>query len=375
MRSGKYMYHECNQNVQTNLKGNTMKKLLAELISIPGPCGLEHRVIRYLYDRLKDKVDEIKVDGLGNLIVSKKGALPGPHLVVSAHSDEVGFIVKKIEPNGLIRFEKLGGHDDRILLSETVVLTGDKGSIPGVIGTISAHMMKFDNTQHIRNYREMYIDCGAKDAAEVERLGIHIGDPITWSTPFTEAGESRAYGHAFDDRCGCALLAKMFEDADFSKVHGTVTGVFSTQEEVGLRGAETASHVIDADVALALDTTAVSDTFEGMMDRTLGLGNGAGIKVMDSSLIASRAVWKKLEKVAKENNIPYQLEIFTGIGTDAGILHRGAKGTPSSCISIPSRYAHSSIEMIDMNDFQACYDLFLAFIYDMRDAAEFSFLG
>lgn len=352
-----------------------MNELLAELISIPGPCGLEHRVIRYLYDRLKDVADEIKVDGLGNLIVTKHGAFEGPSLVVSAHSDEVGFIVKKIEKNGLIRFEKLGGHDDRILLSETVVLTGDKGSIPGVIGTISAHMKKFDNPQLIRDYRSMYIDCGAKDAEEVERLGIHVGDPITWSTKWTPAGESRVYGHAFDDRCGCALLAHLFETADFSKVHGSVTGVFSTQEEVGLRGAESASHVVNADVALALDTTAVSDTFEAMMDHTLALGDGAGIKVMDASLIASRAVWKKLEQVAKDNNIPYQLEIFTGIGTDAGILHRGAKGVPSSCISIPSRYAHSSIEMIDLDDFKACYDLFEAFVYAMRTAEEFSFLG
>ena len=351
-----------------------MNELLSELIAIPGPCGLEHKVISYLYKRLKPFADEIKVDGLGNLIVTKKGAFDGPSLAVSAHTDEVGFIVKKIEKNGLIRFEKLGGHDDRILLSETVVLTGDKGSVPGVIGTISAHMMKFDNTQHIRNYREMYIDCGAKSAEEVERLGIHVGDPITWSTPFTKAGESRAYGHAFDDRCGCAMLAHMFETLDFSKVHGTVTGIFSTQEEVGLRGAESAAHVINADVALALDTTAVSDTFEAMMDHTLELGNGAGIKVMDSSLIASRTVWKKLEKLAKENDIPYQLEIFTGIGTDAGILHRGAKGVPSSVISIPSRYAHSSVEMIDLDDFKACYDLFEAFIYDMKDASDYSFI-
>ncbi|MCR5795072.1 MAG: M42 family metallopeptidase [Solobacterium sp.] len=351
-----------------------MKELLKELINIPGPCGFEHEVIRFLYERLKDKADEIRIDGLGSLIVTKHGQFEGPHLAVSAHTDEVGFIVKKIEESGLLRFEKLGGHDDRILPAQRVTVTSENGPHPGVIGTISAHMMKFDNAQAIRNYRELYIDIGAEDKAEALAMGIRTGDYVTWDSPLREAGGHRVYGHAFDDRCGCAILVNALETADFSKVHGTLTCIFSTQEEVGLRGAHAAATALKPDAALAVDTTAVSDTPEAMMDRTLALGGGAGIKIMDASLIASKAVWKFMEKAAEEENIPYQTEIFTGIGTDAGALHMGYAGVPSGVISVPSRYAHSCIEMIDTEDFENCAKLLKAFLYRMRSREDFAFL-
>lgn len=350
-----------------------MKELISELISLPGACGQEHAVIRYILNRIKDKVDSYEVNGLGDLIVVKSGAYDGPVLAVSAHTDEVGFIVKKIEKSGLIRFEKLGGHDDRILPAQKVIVHSASGQHKGVIGTISAHMMRFDDASKIRGYRELYIDVGAENDEDVRNMGIRTGDQITWDAPFTMVTEHRAYGHAFDDRCGCAVLIKAIENTDFSKVHGTLIGIFSTQEEVGLRGAHAAAAAIRPDVALAVDTTAVSDTPEAMMDNTLALGKGAGIKVMDFSLLAAKEVWRFMEQTAIEYNIPYQLEIFTGIGTDAGALHQGYSGVPSGVISIPSRYAHSCIEMIDMRDFENCEKLLEAFLLSMRDRKQFAF--
>ena len=255
-----------------------------------------------------------------------------------------------------------------------MLVNSDNGQHPGVIGTISAHMVKFDDPKRIRGYRELYVDVGASDAEEVRAMGIRVGDCITYDQPMREAGTHRVYGHAFDDRAGCAMLAHALETVDFSKVHGTVIGIFSVQEEVGLRGAHAAASALSPDVALAVDTTAVSDTPESMMDRTLALGAGAGIKIMDSSLIAAKSVWKYLEKLAEENDIPYQTEIFTGIGTDAGALHMDSGGVPTGVISVPSRYAHSCVEMMDLNDFQASYDLLEAFILGMRDKAQFSFI-
>ena len=353
-----------------------MRALLRDLVSISGPCGFEHEVARYLYNRLKGVADEIWVDGLGNVIAKKAGAHPGPTLMLSAHADEVGFIVKKIEANGLIRFEKIGGHDDRTILNERVVIRTQDGTLrQGVIGCISAHMMRFDNTQLVRKHSEMYIDVGAKDAAGVARLGIQVADPITWYTPYEEFGESRAMGHGFDDRAGCAVLCKCLEDIDFSQVHGTVYFVFSSQEELGLRGARVASQQIAADVAIAVDTTACSDTFEAMMDNTLCMGRGVGIKVMDFSLLASVHVRKKLQRLAQQQDIPHQLEIFCGIGTDAGEMHKEKAGVPTSVLSIPSRYAHCPVEVIDLGDLQAAKDLLSAFILDMRTKEEFAFLS
>ena len=353
-----------------------MQELLKKLVSIPGPCGFEHEVIRYLRDRLAPAADEIWVDGLGNLIAKKTGAHPGPTLMLSAHADEVGFIVKKIENNGLIRFEKVGGHDDRMILNERVIVRTQDGRLhEGVIGCISCHMLRFDNPQLVRKHSEMYIDVGAKDAEAVRRMGIRVADSITWQTPYTPFGENRVMGHGFDDRAGCAVLAKCLEEIDFTQVYGTVYFVFSVQEELGLRGARVASQQITADVAIAVDTTAASDTFEAMMDNTTRLGDGVAIKAMDFSLLASLPVRKKLTRLAEEHAIPHQIEVFCGIGTDAGEMHKEKAGVPTCVLSIPSRYAHCPVEVLDLGDLQATKDLLTAFITSMRDKSEFAFLA
>ncbi|WP_028550169.1 M42 family metallopeptidase [Paenibacillus sp. UNC451MF] len=352
-----------------------MEKTLNDLCSLTGPSGFEHEVARYIVGKIKDKADEFRVDGLGNVIAIRKGSFPGPKLIVSAHMDEVGFIVKKIQSNGLIRFEKLGGHDDRILLAQKVRIATEKGPVLGVIGTISAHMAKYDDIQKVRKHSELYIDAGVSSREEALELGIRVGDPIVWATEVERIGTSRLVGKAFDDRAGCAVLLKAFEEIDFSQVHGEVCFVFSVQEEVGLRGATTAGRQFEADVALAVDTTAVSDTPEAMMDQTLALGQGVGIKVMDFSLIASLAVRKKLVRLAEQNGITHQLEVFPGIGTDGGALSTSGAGVPTGVLSIPSRYAHSAVELIDLNDLEHTNELLKAFILDLRDPQEFGFIS
>lgn len=152
-----------------------MKQLLQELTGLLGPCGHEHAVARYIAQRIEKVADEVTVDGVGNVIATKQGALPGPTLLVSTHMDEVGFIVKKIEENGLIRFDKLGGHDDRILLAQRVRIGTENGVVPGVIGTISAHMTKFDDPDKVRRHAKLYIDVGASNRQEVEALGVQVG--------------------------------------------------------------------------------------------------------------------------------------------------------------------------------------------------------
>ncbi|TWT04961.1 M42 family metallopeptidase [Planomicrobium sp. CPCC 101079] len=348
-----------------------MKELLERLTSIHGPCGYEDEVAIYIANRLKGQVDSIEIDNAGNLIAIKKGQKPGPRIIVAAHMDEVGFIVKKIEENGLIRFEKLGGHDDRILLSQRVQIKTATGLRTGVIGTISAHMVKFDDPAKVRIHRNLYIDVGAASREEVMELGIEIGDSISWFPHFDFLTETRIAGKAFDDRAGCAILVKALEDLDPADFAGEVTAIFTVQEEVGLRGARVAAHQFDGDVAIALDTTAVSDTPEEMMDKTLELGAGVGIKVIDFSLIANKKVKNHLVKVAKEQGLAYQLEVFPGIGTDAGELSVAQHGIPAGVLSIPSRYAHSSIEVVDLNDVEATRQLLVAFIKDMKYAADY----
>jgi tetrahedral aminopeptidase len=353
-----------------------MIELLKTLTTLSGPCGYEHSVSYFLKEYLKNKVDEVTIDPIGNVIARKKGDKPGPTILLTAHMDEIGFIVKKIEENGLIRFEKLGGHDDRILLAQPVRVMGANGEIPGLIGTMSAHFVKFDDASKVRKHSQLYIDIGVSSKAEVLELGIEVGTPITWGTEFQVIGlgnKPRVRSKALDDRAGCAVLVQVLEEIQELSFAGELVFLFAVQEEVGLRGARTAAEHIHADAAIAIDTTAVSDTPEETMDQTLALGKGTGIKVLDFSLIVHKTMKELLIKLAKENDIPYQLEVFLGIGTDGGAVNYANKGIPTGVLSIPSRYAHSPVEVVDMGDMEATKELVKSFIVNLHEGQTFPF--
>jgi putative aminopeptidase FrvX len=356
--------------------GILMIEILKTLTSLSGPCGYEHSVSYFLKEYLSNQVDEVTIDPIGNVIARKKGGKPGPTVLLTAHIDEVGFIVKKIEANGLLRFEKLGGHDDRILLAQPVKVMGADGELPGIIGTISAHFAKFDDPVKVRKHTQLYIDIGASSKAEALEMGVEIGTPITWGTEFQVFGPKsspKIRAKSLDDRAGCAVLLQTLKELEEQTFAGELIFLFAVQEEVGLRGAKTASEHLQADAAIAVDTTAVSDTLEETMDQTLALGAGTGIKVMDFSLIVHKTMKELLTKLAKEKQIPYQLEIFTGIGTDGSAVNYANKGIPTGVLSIPSRYAHSPVEVLDVNDLEATKDLLKEFVLNLHEGQTFPF--
>jgi tetrahedral aminopeptidase len=356
--------------------GMEMIDLLKTLTSLAGPCGYEHSVSYFLKEFLEDKVDEVRIDPIGNVIAKKKGDKPGPTVLLTAHIDEIGFIVKKIEPNGLLRFEKLGGNDDRILLAQPVRVMGTDGEVPGVIGTISAHYAKFDDATKVRKHSQMYIDIGTSSKNEVLEMGVEIGTPVTWGTEFQQFGPAsspKIRAKSLDDRAGCAVLLQTLKEIQEESFAGELIFLFVVQEEVGLRGAKTASEHLNADAAIAVDTTAASDTPEETMDQSLALGAGTGIKVMDFSLIVHKTMKETLIRLAKENKIPYQLEVFPGIGTDGGAVNYANKGIPTGVLSIPSRYAHSPVEVVDVGDLEATKDLVKAFLLNLHEDQTFPF--
>ncbi|MGG5254360.1 M42 family metallopeptidase [Neobacillus sp. SM06] len=353
-----------------------MKELLKQLTALSGPCGYEHSVVSFLKEYVSDKVDKVTIDPIGNVIARKRGTSPGPIILLTAHMDEIGFIVKKIEENGLLRFEKLGGNDDRILLAQPVKVMGELGDVEGVIGTISAHYAKFDDPGKVRKHSQMYIDIGARSKSEAMEMGIDVGTPVVWGTPFQEFGPEAARkvrAKSLDDRVGCAVLLQTLNEIQDEPFAGELIFLFTVQEEVGLRGAKTASETIEAAAAIAVDTTAVSDTLEDTMDQSLKLGEGAGIKIMDFSLIVHKTMKDLLIQLAKEKGIPYQLEVFTGIGTDGGAVNYANKGIPTGVLSVPSRYAHSPIEVVDLHDLEATKNLLKAFILSLREGQTFPF--
>lgn len=353
-----------------------MEKLLKTLTELHGPSGYEQEVSYYIQEKMRSVLDEVRVDGIGNVTARMKGSKPGPTVLVTAHMDEVGFIVKKVEPNGLLRFEKLGGHDDRILLAQKVRVKGRYGLKRGVIGTIPAHYQKFDDAGRVRKHHELYIDVGARSKEEVAKLGIDVGSTVTWASELEYLGDEetgRFVGKSLDDRAGCAVLMKLVEELEDRDFAGEVVALFTVQEEVGLRGAQVGLAPIDCDVAIALDATVTSDTPEALLDDTLQLGSGAGVKILDMSLIAHPTVKDHFIQLAEKESIPYQPELFTGIGTDGGAVALANKGVPTGVLSIPSRYSHAPVEVIDMEDLQAVQKLLVAFVKGNAEESAFTF--
>jgi tetrahedral aminopeptidase len=342
---------------------------LRDLVALTAPSGQEEDVARFVARRCRELADEVVVDPLGNVIAKRKGSQPGARsLVISAHMDEIGFIVRKIEPNGFLRFEKVGGHDDRILPAQRVWVRGFKGRLLGVIGCKSAHLSK-EERDKVVPHTQMYIDIGAQSADEVQSMGVSVGDPAGYVGELAEVGlnTGRYIAKSLDDRAGCAILLKLLEDLKGQELPGDLFAVFSTQEEVGLRGARTAAQAIQADVALAVDMTAADDTPE-FTTKWLELGKGPGIKIMDFSLLAHPAMRRALQAAADRAGIEAQPEILTGIGTDAGALHQAGRGAPTGAISVANRYTHSPIEMLDIRDLEGAYQLLQEFVAGLQEA-------
>jgi tetrahedral aminopeptidase len=356
-----------------------MYQLLKELCEKVGPSGFEQDVQRYIIEQIKDYADEYHVDPLGNVIAKAAATNHDyPSILFAAHSDEIGFIVKKIEPNGTLRFEKVGGFDDRILLAQPVVIKSRKGYLQGVIGTLSTHYVKWDDPKRIDSHRELYIDIGAGSAEDAKEMGIDVGQPISYGSELKLIGsdkQPRVVGKALDDRAGSALLIKFLQDLKVSeREHGDIYCAFTVQEEVGLRGASVLTSSIKPDYAIAIDTTPTSDTYDVLMTGTRVLGDGPCIKIADKSLISHPIVTEHLKNSAAQASIPYQLEVFMGIGTDGGAIHMTSTGVSTGVVSIPSRYTHSPVEIVDLMDMENSLKLIKEFTYTADKIAGKSFI-
>lgn len=342
---------------------------LRALIELTGPSGQEEDIVRFLRRALEGLADDLVVDPLGNLIAHRKGSpATGKRLLISAHLDEIGFIVQKIEANGFLRFEKVGGHDDRVLLGRRIWVRGMRQRILGVIGCKSAHLTAPADRERVIKHTDMYVDVGAATAEAARAMGVSVGDPMGLVGELAEVGldSGRFIGKSLDDRAGCALLWHLLDELRGAELPGDLYAVFSVQEEVGLRGARTAAQAIQPDVALALDMTAADDTPDTGTGH-LALGHGPAIKVMDNSFISHPAIRRALIAAAERTGVGVQLEILTGIGTDAGALHQAGPGVPTGCLSIVNRYTHSSIEMLDRRDLDGAFRVLKEFVTTLTD--------
>lgn len=326
-----------------------MYNFLKQIIDIPGVSGREGTLLEKIRTLIAPFVDECSFDNLGNLMAVKRGSSENAKdIMLCAHADEIGFIATYIEDNGYVRISNVGGINFvSAAYSKIVFENGTKGVI--------VPEGKISDAKKADNY---YVDIGA-DSKKAAEKKVKVGDVATCEASLDKLMGKRIVGRPFDDRIGCAVLFDIAKTLDAPK--DNVWFVFSTQEEVGCRGAKTAANKIMPDCAIVFDVTGTGDTI-GASPMAVKLGEGAAIKIKDASVICDHEMVEKLAELAKKEKIQYQCEILTYGGTDTSSIQVSGSGARVAALSIPSRYIHSAVEMIDLKDAEACRDLAIAFI-------------
>jgi tetrahedral aminopeptidase len=343
-------------------------ELLAKICQIPGTSGFEQQVRAFVENEIKDYVDEIDIDNMGNLYAIKRGKI-NKRVMCAAHMDEIGFMVKHIDEKGFIRFHTLGGFDPKTLTAQRVIIHGKK-DLMGVMGSKPIHVMTPDERNKLAKIEDYFIDLGLSKE-EVEKY-VTIGDPITRERDLIEMGNC-VNTKSLDNRVAVYILIQTLKELKGKDIPYDFYGVFTVQEEVGLRGAKVAGHKVNPDFGFGLDTTIAYDLpGAAPHEYVTQLGEGTAIKIMDASAICDTRMVRFMKDQAIKQNIKWQPEILTAGGTDtAGIQSMAKDGCITGAISIPTRHLHQVIEMADKSDIDASVDLLVTCVSNM-DAFDYS---
>lgn len=322
---------------------------LKQLCLCPSVSGRENNIRKMLSDLVSPFVDEVRTDALGNLIAVKKGKREGKKIMLCAHMDEIGFLVTFIEDSGMLRVASVGGI--RATAAANTVVVSENGTLGVLVPESNTKELAVD---------KLYIDLGTKSKKESERK-VAIGDFFVCRPDLIKLAGTKVAGRPLDDRVGCAVLLALAEELSDGDFSGEIYFVFSVQEEVGCRGARPAAFGIEPDYALCFDVTATGDSI-GASPMACKVGDGAAVKIKDSSVICHEQVVSQLCDLAEKNKIPYQREVLLAGGTDTSSMQLAGAGTRAGALSIPTRYIHSSTELCDLADAKACIALAAAFV-------------
>lgn len=344
-------------------------ELLKEICEVAGAPGFEQRVREIVLREVTPLVDSVSIDNMGNLTALKKGK-ENKRVMIGAHMDEIGFIVTHIDDNGFIRFHTLGGFDPKTLTAQRVIIHG-KEDVIGVMSSKPIHVMSPEERTKLAKLSDYFIDTGMKKE-EVEKL-ISIGDPITRERELIEMGNC-VNCKSLDNRLAVFILIEMLREMKETEVPYDVYGVFTVQEEVGIRGANVAALAIQPDFGFGLDTTIAFDLPGALPhEKVTSLGEGVAIKIMDSATICDYRMVKYMKQTADQGNIKWQPEILTAGGTDtAGIQRMNPGGAIAGAVSIPTRHLHQVVEMADKDDIRGAIELLKASVLNL-DKYDWSF--
>ena len=342
-----------------------LEGLLEELSNAPGVTGHEEAVRSIVRRELSPVADAVEVDGLGSLLGRIDGTDGAPRVLLTAHMDELGLLVRRVTDEGFLTFQPIGGWLDQAIVNQRWVVQTRLGPVLAVSGIKTVHVMQPKERERVFERGELFLDVGAADRADAtERLGIRPGDPVVPESRFAPlAGGRRYVGKAWDDRVGVAVLLLAARELAQERPSSTVIVAATVQEEVGLRGAQTVAHRADPDIAINLESGVAGDypgiTPDEAQER---LGAGPTLFLHDSSMLPNLALRNLVEDVAGEAGIPLQYNVLAGYGQDASAVQRSRGGVPAVNLAVPTRYLHSHTGVIDRGDVEQAVRLVVSLV-------------
>lgn len=352
---------------------------LNELSGMSALSGHEDPVIVYMKERLTPYVDDIEVDPLGNVICRIRGKSGGRPAMVFAHMDELGLMVRKVEPTGFLRVVRVGGIPERVLQGQRVVLTGDLGPVYGVIGVKSHHVTPAEEKYKVVPVDECYIDIGARGAGEVESLGVHVGTPLTYDLSLRALPGGLVTGKALDDRLGCAALVALAERFHQDRPMLDVALVATVQEEFNVRGVLPAAYALEPVLGICLDVAVAHDTPDLATRADLALGGGPVIGYYSfhgrgtlGGLIPNPKLRQGLEDTAHRLGISIQRNVFFGGLGDSSFMQLVRGGIPAVDVGFPCRYTHTPVETAALSDVEAATTLVAEYLLGLQQVPDLS---
>lgn len=340
-----------------------MMDLLKELTEAQSAPGYEHEVREIMRRELEKTTEELVYDRTGSIFGKVSGKDVAPTIMLAGHMDEVAFMVNEVTEKGYLRFTPLGGWWEQVLLSQRVKVIAKDQKFTGVVGSKPPHLLTKEERSKVFPMKEMFIDVGGNSAEQVKEWGIQTGDPIVPVCPYELLpDDDTILAKALDNRVGCYLALEVMKQLNKEKSPNTVYGGATVQEEVGLRGAQTSPYVVEPDVAFALDVGIAQDGPSNDDKNKPKLGAGPLVTFLDATMIPNVKLRNLVTETANEKNIPYQVEVMMGGGTDAGKFHMFKKGVPTIVIGVAARYIHSHVSMVSKKDVENAVKLIVEVI-------------
>lgn len=349
-------------------------QLLQRLADAPGPPGAEEAVRKVMVPEMKQFSTALRYDGIGSVIAEQPAAAAAagaPRIMIDAHMDELGGMVRRVTPNGFLTMQMLGGWLDQALVDQRWVIIGTKGPVHAVTGIRDVHIVPAEERTRVFSRDQLYLDIGAKNAAEAAAMGVAPGDPVVPDSPFMVMNGTANYlGKGWDDRIGCAVLLEAMRRTMSMPHPNTLVFVATVQEEVGLRGARTAAQMVEPEIGIAIEGGITGDTAGGRPEESQArLGAGPGMFLYDSSTIPNRKLVALVRKSAAAKSIPLQADLVQGYGDDSAEMQMNNGGTPTINLVVPVRYTHAHNGIVNRGDFDQMVDLVVALLMQLDRVA------